>query len=87
MDIINAIIENQHYPTRWKMLILKQRLIKPTSNLISTINKVGEGIIYKGINEEIEERGLLPNNHQYGFRQSHSTKNSMAAGAVCIFMI
>lgn len=81
-DITNAILRTRHFPVVWKTAktVMIPKTDKPRNktdsyrpiSLLSAISKVVEKVIHDRLLDELETRKLLPD-HQYGFRQSHST--------------
>lgn len=80
--LVNATFRLMHVPAHWKVaemiLILKpgkkateMKSYRPIS-LLPIMSKLFEKLFLKRIKPIIEEKNLLPN-HQFGFRQKHST--------------
>lgn len=81
-DIINACIRLKYVPTFWKMseIIMIPKpgkdpyevsSYRPIS-LLPTISKLFERLFIKRLKQTVENRRLIPN-HQFGFRENHST--------------
>lgn len=81
-QLFNAILRLEYFPMQWKVaqIILIPKPGKSPNNLTSyrpisllpTLSKLLEKMILKRLLPIIEERCLIPN-HQFGFRQQHST--------------
>lgn len=82
MYLFNAIIRLEYWPKALKIaqIIMIPKPGKDVTNitsyrpisLLSTISKLLEKIILKRINTDIDTHDWMPD-HQFGFRQSHST--------------
>jgi hypothetical protein len=82
MYILNAIIRLEYWPKSLKqaqIIMLPKPGKNPTDvtsyrpiSLLPTISKVLEKLILKRINKESNPQDWIPN-HQFGFRQAHST--------------
>lgn len=80
--IFNAAINLTHVPSIWKLaeIVMIQKPGKPSENIASyrpisllpLIGKLFEKILSRRLKEQIHQKGLLPN-HQFGFRERHST--------------
>lgn len=82
-NIANSIFQLEEFPEAWKKAIIIMipkygknpqfpQNYRPIS-LLSSIAKVIERVILKRIQDECEDRNIIPN-EQYGFRYSHSTE-------------
>lgn len=81
-NLINASIRLKYVPSVWKVaeIIMLHKPGKPPNevksyrpiSLLPIISKVFEKILLKRLKPIIERRGLIPN-HQFGFRDRHST--------------
>lgn len=82
LHIINAAFRLKYVPRQWKVaeviMILKpgkmaydKKSYRPIS-LLPTISKLFEKLLLKRLKPIIEERKLIPD-HQFGFRERHST--------------
>lgn len=82
-NIFNGMLNLAHFPNNWKnaivIMVPKPGLdakfpqnYRPIS-LLNAISKIGEKIIRTRLNEEIEEKAIIPN-EQFGFRHGHSTE-------------
>lgn len=80
--IINAALRLKYVPRCWKVaeviMILKpgkdpkdKKSYRPIS-LLPVISKLFERLLVQRLKITVEERGLIPN-HQFGFREKHST--------------
>lgn len=80
--IINACFKTKYVPRHWKIaeVIVIPKPGKPTSDvssyrpisLLPTLSKVFERLFLTRLNKIIDRRKLIPN-HQFGFRENHST--------------
>lgn len=80
--IINACFRLRHVPRHWKIaeVIVIPKPGKPTTeissyrpiSLLPTMSKVFERLFLVRLNKIIDSRKLIPN-HQFGFREKHST--------------
>lgn len=80
--IINACLKTQYVPHHWKIaevIVIPKQGKPPTEvtsyrpiSLIPIMAKVFEKLLLKRLSKVIEERNLIPN-HQFGFRNKHST--------------
>lgn len=80
--IINACIKMKHVPREWKtaeVIVISKQGKPPTEltsyrpiSLLPVMSKIFEKLLMKRLNHVIEERQLIPN-HQFGFRNKHST--------------
>ena len=80
--LFNAIIRSGYYPSQWKVaqIILIPKPGKPAElvssyrpiSLLPVLSKLFERVLLKRINKIIKQNSLVPN-HQFGFRQHHST--------------
>lgn len=80
--LINAAIRLKHVPSIWKIaeVIMIPKPGKPPNeaksyrpiSLLPVISKLFEKLLLKRLKPIIEQRHLVPN-HQFGFRQKHST--------------
>ena len=84
--IFNAILRIQYFPKPWKLAQIKM-LPKPDKgpyqtasvrpiSLLPVFSKILEKIIYDRIKPIIEIKKLIPD-HQFGFRNKHSTIEQM----------
>lgn len=82
-NIFNSMLKLGHFPDIWKnaivVMIPKYGLDgkfpqnhRPIS-LLSALSKLGEKVIRTRLNEDIEEKHLIPD-EQFGFRQRYSTE-------------
>jgi predicted metallopeptidase len=81
-QIYNAVLRTAYFPQTWKVAqtILIPKPGKPTEDLLSyrpisllpIMSKVFEKLLLDRLLPIITERCLIPN-HQFGFRQHHST--------------
>lgn len=82
MYLINAVFRLKHVPSIWKVaeiimipkpgkLLNEVTSYRPIS-LLPIISKVFEKLLLKRLKPIIERKKLIPN-HQFGFRQKHST--------------
>lgn len=80
--IYNAILRCNHFPLQWKVAQVKL-ILKPGKppeavssyrpiSLLPVLSKLLENIILQRLKPIINERKLIPD-HQFGFRQQHST--------------
>ena len=80
--IFNEILRIQYFPKPWKLAQIKM-LHKPGKDphqtasyrpisLLPVFSKILEEIIYGRIKTIIETKNLIPD-HQFGFRNKHST--------------
>ena len=80
--IFNAILRNVSFPIQWKTAQIKM-ILKPGKppdmassyrpiSLLPILSKVLETLLLKRIQPIIDEQKLIPD-HQFGFRQKHST--------------
>lgn len=86
-DIINAVLKFHYYPEPWKQaeIIMIAKPNKPRNtpkgyrpiSLLSAISKVTERIILTKLEQEIEEKKIIPN-FQFGFRKEHGTTQQLA---------
>uniref|UniRef100_A0A0A9YN50 Putative RNA-directed DNA polymerase from transposon BS n=1 Tax=Lygus hesperus TaxID=30085 RepID=A0A0A9YN50_LYGHE len=82
LHIINASFRLHHVPLQWKVaeVIMIAKPGKPTHDkksyrpisLLPIISKLFEKLLLKRLKPIIEERNLIPD-HQFGFREQHST--------------
>lgn len=80
--IINACFKLRYVPHHWKIaeVIVIPKPGKPTTevtsyrpiSLLPALSKVFERLLLKRLNKIVNERKLIPN-HQFGFRNKHST--------------
>jgi len=80
--IYNAILRVQFFPKQWKMaaILMIHKPGKPEESpesyrpisLLSSLSKLWERLIANRLNDIMTERRILPD-HQFGFRQGHST--------------
>lgn len=80
--LINAVFRLKHVPNIWKVseVIMLPKPGKPPNDvksyrpisLLPVISKLFEKLFLKRLKPIIERKGLIPN-HQFGFRQNHST--------------
>lgn len=81
LNILNACLRLNYFPTNWKTAIIitipkpgKDHSLpenhRPIS-LLSTLSKILERLILKRLNDELENRNIIPQ-EQFGFRSSHS---------------
>lgn len=101
--ICNAILRLEYFPFQWKIanIIVIHKPGKPSHlvssyrpiSLLPTTSKVFEKLLLKRLHPLIQENDILPN-HQFGFRQNHSTieqvhrvvnviKQSLEGGKYC----
>lgn len=81
-QLFNAIMRLEYFPMQWKVaeIILIPKPGKSANDvasyrpisLLPILSKLLEKMILKRLQPVIEERKLIPN-HQFGFRQQHST--------------
>jgi hypothetical protein len=81
-QLFNAVLLKGYFPAQWKVtqIILILRPEKSPSeltsyrpiSLIPTVSEVFEKLILKRFFPMVENNRLIPN-HQFGFRQRHST--------------
>jgi len=80
--IINAIIRLSYFPTQWKfsLIILIPKSKKPPHllssyrpiSLLPFFSRLCEKLVLKRIHPIIKDKNITPD-HQFGFRESHST--------------
>lgn len=80
--IYNAILRTEHFPTQWKLseIVMVAKPGKPphqvTSyrpiSLLPITSKMFEKLFLRRFQSVIDENNLIPD-HQFGFRQKHST--------------
>lgn len=86
-EIANAILKYKHFPDRWKtsqITVIKKpnkpkeinQSYRPLS-LLSSVSKIVETTIQTRMLEVIDEQQIFAN-HQFGFRQGHSTVQQVA---------
>lgn len=82
-NMFNGMLNLAHFPNNWKNAIIimvpKPGLdgkfpqnYRPIS-LLNAISKIGEKIIRTRLNDEVEEKAIIPH-EQFGFRHGHSTE-------------
>lgn len=93
-NMFNSMLKLAHFPNNWKNAIIimvpKPGLdgkfpqnYRPIS-LLNAISKIGEKIIRTRLNEELEEKNIIPN-EQFGFRTGHSTEGQALRLAETIY--
>lgn len=85
-EITRAILHHRHFPEKWKTAktIVLKKPNQPASNATSyrpislspAINKVVEKDIHSRVQQELDERNIIPH-HQFGFRRCHSTQQQL----------
>lgn len=80
--LTNGILTHRTFPTAWKKakIVMIHKPGKPKNeatgyrpiSLLSTISKIVERVIHTRLQEEVQEKQILPN-FQFGFREQHST--------------
>lgn len=80
--LFNVALRLKHVPSVWKVaeVIMLRKPGKPPNeaksyrpiSLLPTISKLFEKLLLQRLNRVIERKKLIPN-HQFGFRQKHST--------------
>lgn len=82
-NIFNGMLSLGHFPNKWKNAIIIMvpkpgqdgkfpQNYRPIS-LLNAISKIGEKIIRTRLDDELENKKIIPN-EQFGFRQQHSTE-------------
>lgn len=82
-NLYNSMLNLGQFPKLWKNAIIIM-VPKPGLNgkfpqnyrpisLLNAISKIGEKIIRSRLNDELEEKAIIPN-EQFGFRHGHSTE-------------
>jgi hypothetical protein len=81
-QLFNAVLLKEYFPAQWKVtqIILILKTGKPPNELTSyrplsllpIVSKVFEKLLLKRLLPVVENNRLIPN-HQFGFRQRHST--------------
>lgn len=81
-EIFNAVLRIQYFPIQWKFgqIILIQKPGKPPTEktsyrpitLLPCLSKLLEKLLLKRIKPVLENSDIIPQ-HQFGFRESHST--------------
>lgn len=84
--IINGMLRAMYFPARWKeadvVFILKPgKQNQLTSNyrpisLLSCLGKVAERVVWKRLNDEVEENNIIQD-EQFGFRKKHATTHQL----------
>ena len=80
--LMNSIIRLRYFPAQWKVaqIILIPKPGKPTElttsyrpiSLLPILSKICEKLIIKRLNEILQDKKIIPE-HQFGFRNQHST--------------
>jgi hypothetical protein len=75
-QLFNAVLFKRYFPAQWKVtqiiLILKPGKPPNELSLLPIVSKVFEKLLFKRLLPVVENNRLIPN-HQFGFRQRHST--------------
>ncbi|KAJ3647191.1 hypothetical protein Zmor_024723 [Zophobas morio] len=83
--LINCCIEADYFPTAWKTALIRSlpKVSSPESpsdlrpiSLLPTLRKIFERVLMPQLRKYSEENEIIPN-HQFGFRQNHSTTTAL----------